>query len=114
MCIRDSIEPTDCHQVNHELEMLRDDERREIVRILRALTQRIRKHTPLIKAQQRLLVKLDFIQAKVKLALSMDACRPHLVKELRIELLKAHHPLLLLAHRDKGLSVAPQNLTLHR
>lgn len=108
------IEPTDCHQVNHELEMLRDDERREIVRILRALTQRIRKHTPLIKAQQRLLVKLDFIQAKVKLALSMDACRPHLVKELRIELLKAHHPLLLLAHRDKGLPVEPQNLTLHR
>ena len=44
------IEPADCHQVNHELEMLRDDERREIVRILRDLTQRIRKHTPLIKA----------------------------------------------------------------
>jgi len=108
------IEPADCHQVNHELEMLKDDERREIVRILRALTQRIRKHTPLIKAQQRLLVKLDFIQAKVKLALSMDACRPHIVKELRIDLLKAHHPLLLLSHRDKGASVQPQNLTLHR
>jgi len=108
------IEPTDCHQVNHELEMLKDDERREIVRILRALTQRIRKHTPLIKAQQRLLVKLDFIQAKVKLALAMDACRPNLVKELRIELLKAHHPLLLLSHRDKGDPVEPQNLTLHQ
>ena len=37
--------------------MLKDDERKEIVRILRALTQRIRKHTPLIKAQQRLLVR---------------------------------------------------------
>ena len=107
------IEPSDCQQVNHELEMLRDDERREIVRILRALTQRIRKHTPLIKAQQRLLVKLDFIQAKVKLALSMDGCRPHIVKDLRIELLKAHHPLLLLSHRDKGMPVQPQNLTLH-
>lgn len=107
------IEPVDCHQVNHELEMLRDDERREIVRILRELTQRIRKHAPLIKAQQRLLVQLDFIQAKVKLALSMDAVRPHIVKTLRIELLKGHHPLLLLNHRDKGLSVEPQNLTLH-
>ena len=88
------IEPVECQQVNHELEMLRDDERKEIVRILRALTQRIRKHTPLIKAQQRLLIKLDFLQAKVKLALDMDGVKPHIVKELRIELLKAHHPLL--------------------
>ncbi len=107
------IEPADCHQVNHELEMLRDDERREIVRILRDLTQRIRKHTPLIKAQQRLLVRLDFIQAKVKLALSMDASMPHIVKDLRMDLLKAHHPLLMLAHRGKGLPVEPQHLTLH-
>lgn len=107
------IEPSECQQVNHELEMLRDDERKEIVRILRALTQRIRKHTPLIKAQQRLLVKLDFLQAKVKLALDMDGSRPHIVKELRIELLQAHHPLLLLAHRSKGLPIQAQNLTLH-
>ena len=107
------IEPADCHQVNHELEMLKDDERREITRILRALTQRIRKHTPLIKAQQRLLVKLDFIQAKVKLALEMDAGRPHLVKETRLELLKAFHPLLLLSHRSKGIPVEAQHLTLH-
>ena len=108
------IEPAECQQVNHELEMLKDDERKEIVRILRALTQRIRKHTPLIKAQQRLLVRFDFLQAKVKLALDMDAVKPHIVKELRVELLKAYHPLLLLAHRGKGLSVEPQNLTLHR
>ncbi len=107
------IEPADCHQVNHELEMLKDDERREITRILRALTQRIRKHTPLIKAQQRLLVKLDFVQAKVKLALEMDAGRPHLVKETRLELLKAFHPLLLLSHRSKGIPVEAQHLTLH-
>ncbi len=108
------IEPAECHQVNHELEMLKDDERKEIVRILRELTQRIRKHTPLIKAQQRLLVRFDFLQAKVKLALEMDGVKPHVVKDLRVELLKAHHPLLLLAHRSKGLSVEPQNLTLHR
>lgn len=108
------IEPAECQQVNHELEMLKDDERKEIVRILRALTQRIRKHTPLIKAQQRLLVRFDFLQAKVKLALDMDAVKPHIVNELRVELLKAYHPLLLLAHRGKGLSVEPQNLTLHR
>ena len=107
------IEPVECQQVNHELEMLRDDERKEIVRILRALTQRIRKHTPLIKAQQRLLIKLDFLQAKVKLALDMDGVKPHIVKELRIELLKAHHPLLLLTHRSKGLPIQSQNLTLH-
>lgn len=107
------IEPVDCHQVNHELEMLKDDERREITRILRALTQRIRRHTPLIKAQQRLLVRLDFIQAKVKLALEMDAAMPHIVKETRIELLKAFHPLLLLSHRSKGVAVEAQHLTLH-
>lgn len=108
------IEPAECHQVNHELEMLKDDERKEIVRILRELTQRIRKHTPLIKAQQRLLVRFDFLQAKVKLALDMDGIKPHINKDLRIEILKGFHPLLLMAHRLKDLSVEPQNLTLHR
>lgn len=108
------IEPAECHQVNHELEMLKDDERKEIVRILRELTQCIRKHTPLIKAQQRLLVRFDFLQAKVKLALDMDGIKPHINKDLRIEILKGFHPLLLMAHRLKDLSVEPQNLTLHR
>lgn len=108
------IEPAECHQVNHELEMLKDDERKEIVRILRELTQCIRKHTPLIKAQQRLLVRFDFLQAKVKLALDMDGIKPHINKDLRIEILKGFHPLLLMAHRLKGISVEPQNLTLHR
>ena len=107
------IEPVECQHDNHALAKLRDDARKEIVRIQRALTQRIRKHTPLIKAQQRLLIKLDFLQAKVKLALDMDGVKPHIVKELRIELLKAHHPLLLLAHRSKGLPIQSQNLTLH-
>ena len=53
-------------QVNHELEMLRDDERKEIRAILRELTRNIRRHLPQIKGHQRGLTELDWIATRTK------------------------------------------------
>ena len=62
------IEPQENVPFNHELEMLRDDERSEINRILRDLTAQLRSHAPLIKGYLTLLIEFDVLQAKTKLA----------------------------------------------
>ena len=54
------IEPRSNVPLNFEYESLKDDEQREIFQILKALTQVIRRHLPLMEAYQRLLPELDF------------------------------------------------------
>ena len=58
------IEPGACIPLNHELEMLKDDERKEIRNILRVLTRNIRRHLPAIKGYQRGLTELDWIATR--------------------------------------------------
>jgi DNA mismatch repair protein MutS2 len=107
------IEPGATVSLNFEMEMLHDDERKEILRILRELTQRIRKHLPLIKAYQALLVELDWMRAKVQLALDMGGDLPGLRNDSGFHLIQAYHPLLYLQNEKAGLKTEPQTLSLH-
>lgn len=108
------IEPEQNVSLNYELESLKDDERRELFKILKVLTNEIRKHLPLIEAWQTLLTEIDFINARTRLALEMDARMPGISEEPTIELIKAFHPILLLSNRKQNLHTHPQNLRLDR
>ena len=108
------IEPQENVPFNHELEMLRDDERSEINRILRALTAELRSHALLIKGYLTLLIELDVLQAKTKLAIDMEASLPGISKEPVVDLKNAYHPLLLLTNRKAGLPTKPQSVKLEK
>ncbi|MEZ4798289.1 MAG: DNA mismatch repair protein MutS [Flavobacteriales bacterium] len=108
------IEPEINVPLNFELESLFDDERREIRKILQALTNEIRHRLPLIQQYNDLLIELDFIQAKTKLALEMDAVMPELEDEGVIDLVKAYHPILLLNNRKMGRVTYPQTLKMDK
>lgn len=108
------IEPGENMPLNNELEMLLDDERAEIRRIFLALTDHIRKHIDLVEAYQHILCELDFINAKVRLGQRMDAFKPGLVDQQQVELIKAYHPLLLLANKEENKATLPQTLTMDK
>jgi DNA mismatch repair protein MutS2 len=108
------IEPQINVPLNHEFEMLLDDERREIRRILFQLTSNIRSSLPLIEAYDELLTELDFINARTKLALDMDAHIPGFSPEQEIELIRAYHPILLLTNKREGQKTHPQSLRLDK
>ncbi|WP_306643257.1 endonuclease MutS2 [Sanyastnella coralliicola] len=108
------IEPSSNVPLNHEFEMLLDDERREIRKILMELTRNVRRFLPLIEAYNELLIELDFINARTKLALDMDAHLPGVSDEQEIELIKAYHPVLLLSNKEAGIETHPQSLRLDR
>ncbi len=108
------IEPRENMTLNHEFEMLQDDERAEIRRIFLALTDELRVHLSLIKSYQRILSELDFVQTKVRLARQFDGARPALQDDPVIELINGYHPLLLLNNREKGLKTIPQSLTMDK
>jgi DNA mismatch repair protein MutS2 len=106
------IEPAATIPLNNELELLLDDERKEIFRILRVLTADIAHHLPLIEAYQKLLTEIDFINAKTKLALDLDATLPGIVRNTRIELIDAYHPILWKNNKALGKPTFPQHVVL--
>lgn len=108
------IEPQVNTALNFEFEMLQDDERKEIYRILMALTREIRKSLPLIEAYQKLLPELDFINAKTKLALEINADMPAISDEQEIDLINAYHPILLLTNKKSGNKTHAQSLRMDK
>lgn len=108
------IEPQINVPLNNELENLKDDERKEIYRILQALTAEISVHIELIKAYQELLIELDFTQAKSRLALQLDASLPGIMDEMHIELIDAYHPVLKLNNKAQKKKTIPQSLMMDK
>ena len=107
------IEPGACIPLNHELEMLRDDERKEIRNILRELTRNIRRHLPGIKGYQRGLTELDWIATRARLAVKLQGSLPQIRKKPGLHLLSAFHPLLHQTNNLAGKETLPQHVELH-
>ncbi|MGB0933340.1 MAG: endonuclease MutS2 [Lishizhenia sp.] len=108
------IEPEVNVPLNNELELLRDDERKEIFKILKALTKELSGFLPLIEGYNDLLIELDFIQAKTRLALKLDAILPAIEKETRVELIDAYHPVLKLKNEEQKKKTIPQSLVMDK
>lgn len=106
------IEPKVNQELNHELACLFDDEKKEIYRILKALTAQFRIHLPLIQAYQTALVSYDVINAKARLALHMEATLPALSKEKSMHWSLAYHPILRENNSIQGKLTVPQEFSL--
>lgn len=83
------IEPEAVIEINNDLFDLEQDERREIFRILRDLSQTIRPYSHVIRQYLEVLVRFDVIQAKARLAMSMRAGMPILKEKPVIGIKKA-------------------------
>ncbi|NLW63714.1 MAG: endonuclease MutS2 [Syntrophomonadaceae bacterium] len=88
------IEPELVVAANNEIRKLEAEEAREVDRILRRLSGRIAEYADDLQSSLESLETLDFWVAKARLALKMDAFRPHLNSEGRMRLVRARHPLL--------------------
>lgn len=88
------VEPHSNVPLNNEMEFLLDDERKEILRILKKLTSDISIYQKLIKAYQRCLVDFDFLNAKCRLSLEMNAVLPILNQNTSFDYHEAFHPIL--------------------
>lgn len=88
------IEPSQVVEYNNRLQELDSLEKEEIEKILASLSALAGEHTQEFAANAKVLTKLDFLFAKGKLALSMNAGKPEYVADRIIELKKARHPFI--------------------
>lgn len=88
------IEPRAVVQLNEEITQLRADERHEMARILRELSNMLRPHTNIIRNNAWVLGHLDFVRAKFLFMQENNAIVPQLSADKTVQLLQARHPLL--------------------
>jgi DNA mismatch repair protein MutS2 len=106
------IEPEALVELNNSIAELEQDERSEVLRLLRELSDRLRPHALLIRAYHELLTRFDLIRAKAYFALEIGAIMPHLSERPVVKLQNALHPLLYLKNKALGKSVVPLSLEL--
>ncbi|MCU4189351.1 DNA mismatch repair protein MutS [Flavobacterium sp. HXWNR29] len=107
------IEPEAAQRYSRELNNLEFEEREEIMRILKRLTNEIRPFTETIDAYQDFLSDLDVIAAKAKYAYKINGILPNIIEEKRLFFREAYHPILYLNNKEKKAVTYPQTIELH-
>ena len=88
------IEPAAVVELNNKIRELELEEKEEIGVILASLSAMAAEHTEELSANQKLMTELDFIFAKAKLAMDMNATTPIFNTDHYINIRKGRHPLL--------------------
>ncbi len=103
------VEPSEVVELGNDLRELDFDERHEIQRILLSFSDRLRPLLPQLDEAYRFLARIDFLRAKARVAVELNACVPILHPEPRIDWMDARHPILYL---QKKRQPHPQPLSL--
>ncbi len=92
------IEPMALVNLNNDLQKARLDERDEIARILRHLTNLVAENVWELRGTDDGLAEIDFVAARARLSDRWDGYPPRLGSEGSVRFYKARHPLLVEAH----------------
>ncbi|MDT0557556.1 DNA mismatch repair protein MutS [Ichthyenterobacterium sp. W332] len=106
------IEPEVTFQHTRALNNLEYEEKQEVEKILRQLTEIIRPYRSLLKQYQEFLINTDVIASKAKYAKDLNAILPDINSEKRYHLRDAYHPLLYTSNKEQGFNTYPQTIGL--
>lgn len=106
------MEPEEALDINNEIRDLEYMERREIIKILTQLTDRLRPAIPALRKATNFLGLIDFIRAKAKFAQKTDSAKPEIIKERILSWTRARHPLLEMALKTQGKKITPLDVKL--
>ena len=106
------VEPAETLEINNEIAVLEDEEKREVTRILRLLTAFVAGYREELRDYSTALYQIDFVNAKALYALDEEACLPQLMDKPHVHLIKAINPVLRSFNKDKGKGVVPLDIRL--
>ena len=106
------VEPAEVVEINNEIRELEYAEKREIVRILIEFSDDIRPYLPDLLGLYDFLGTIDFIRAKARLAIQMEAIKPFIEAKPQLFWEKAMHPILRLTLDREKRKVIPLNIEL--
>jgi len=106
------IEPEATLRFSRELSNLEYEEKREIEKILKKLSDDIRPYIEILGQYQDFLSDVDVISAKAKYAQRINGLLPNITEERRLYFREAFHPILYLTNKRKQQTTYPQTFEL--
>lgn len=106
------IEPAEVVEANNKIRELENDERREVIRILKEIATEIRPWWKEMLDSYTFLAKMDFVNAKVCLAEYLTAIEPQVKTKPMVDMIEARHPLLQLSLQKQNKKVVPLEIKL--
>ncbi|HNQ12579.1 MAG TPA: hypothetical protein PKH65_05675 [Bacteroidia bacterium] len=106
------FEPDETIELNNRMSELEQDEKMEIFRILKQLSDDIRIETSSFRAWVKMIAELDVIRCKANLSIEIKGSEPSVSPQSTIQLDRAFHPLLLLHQNSIGKQTIPFDLQL--
>ncbi len=107
------IEPEETIELNNDIFSLEADEKKEVYRLLRELTSKLSAYSSLLSTYHAISGEYDFIRAKAKLAVDINAEFPVVEDKAIVHLENAYHPLLYLYNKKANKPTLPVSLTLN-
>ena len=104
------VEPLGIVQMNNALNETAEAEHREIQRILLTLTDSVRDYLNELELSLDILAELDFLNAKARFSLALNAIEPKLNTRGNVKLIEARHPVLEFHLQNEQQSEADVNL----
>ena len=108
------IEPEATLQFHRELNNFEYEEKEEVTKILKELTNFIRDFEPLLQQYQVFLTAIDVIYAKATYSKSINGILPKLSENRYLYLREAFHPILYLNNKVKGEKTFPQTIEISK
>jgi DNA mismatch repair protein MutS2 len=107
------IEPEETIELNNEVFSLENEERKEILRILKSLTAKFAVYSGLLQQWLQIAGEFDFINAKAKLGIEIKGNYPNITDNAILDLKEAYHPLLILHNKQINKPTIPLTLKLN-
>lgn len=106
------IEPVEMVEANNRIRELEGEERREIIRILIEVANKLRPNISHLLIAYELIAYTDALLAKGRWAQSRRAISPQLIPQATLSWSGAKHPLLMRSLESQGRSVVPLDIAL--
>ena len=106
------IEPAETLEMSNRIQDLEISERREVERVLRETTGRIRGELENVLHNQELLAVFDSLFGRAKVALDTGSVLPEVGTGKVLRIVNGYHPWLLVSHRRKHEQVFPLDMEL--
>ncbi|MUV03792.1 DNA mismatch repair protein MutS [Flavobacterium rakeshii] len=106
------IEPEATLRYSRELNNYEYEEKEEIKRILKQLSDIIRPFVALLQEYQEFLTDIDVVSGKAKYARRINGLLPKITSEKRMFFREAFHPILYLNNKQKKKETYPQTIEL--
>ena len=106
------IEPAETLEMSNRIQELEISERREVERILRETTARIREERENVEHNQMLMARFDSLYGRARIALETGSVLPQIGTGRKLHIIRGYHPWLLVTHRKKNEEVFPLDMEL--